>query len=299
MSSEPLFETRMPSLKLASRGKVRDIYDLGDSLLIVATDRISAFDVVMPTPIPDKGRILTQISHFWLSFLGDSIEHHLISTKTASFPEACRPYEAQLAGRSMWVRKARVLPVECIVRGYLVGSGWKDYQTTGKVCGITLPDGMREAEKLPEPIFTPSTKAEQGQHDENISAAQMAETVGADLAAQVEEASLRIYRTAAAYALEKGIILADTKFEFGLIDGKLALVDEVLTPDSSRFWPEDRYTVGRSPESFDKQYLRDYLIQSGWKSSEAPPELPGDVVANTRHRYLEALQRLTGKGLEG
>jgi len=299
MSSEPLFETRMPSLKLASRGKVRDIYDLGDSLLIVATDRISAFDVVMPTPIPDKGRILTRISEFWLNFLGDSIEHHLISTETAAFPEACRPYEAQLAGRSMWVRKARVLPVECIVRGYLVGSGWKDYQATGKVCGIVLPGGMREAEKLPVPIFTPSTKAEQGLHDENISAAQMAEAIGADLAAQVEEASVRLYRTAAAHALEKGIILADTKFEFGLIDGKLTLVDEVLTPDSSRFWPQDRYTVGRSPESFDKQYLRDYLVQSGWKSSEPPPELPGDVVANTRHRYLEALQRLTGKGLEG
>jgi phosphoribosylaminoimidazole-succinocarboxamide synthase len=192
-----------------------------------------------------------------------------------------------------------VLPVECIVRGYLAGSGWKDYQSTGKVCGIPLPGGMREAEKLPEPIFTPSTKAEQGLHDENISAARMAETIGAELAALVEETSLRIYRTAAAYALERGIILADTKFEFGLIDGRLTLVDEVLTPDSSRFWPQDRYQVGCSPESFDKQYLRDYLIRSGWKSSEAPPELPGDVVANTRHRYLEALQRLTGKGLEG
>lgn len=298
MSSEPLFETRIPDLKLASRGKVRDIYDLGDSLLIVATDRISAFDVVMPTPIPDKGRILTQISRFWLNFLGDSIEHHLLSTDVAAFPDVCRPYASQLAGRSMWVRKARVLPVECIVRGYLVGTGWKDYRSTGKVCGIPLPEGLQEAEKLPEPLFTPSTKAEKGGHDENISMARMVETIGADLAAQVQEQSLRIYRTAAAYALQKGIILADTKFEFGIIDGRLTLVDEVLTPDSSRFWPQDRYAVGRSPESFDKQYLRDYLVASGWKTSDPPPDLPADVVANTRQRYLEALQRLTGKGLD-
>jgi len=298
MPSEPLFETRFPGLKLVSRGKVRDIYDLGDSLLIVATDRISAFDVVMPTPIPDKGRILTQISRFWLGFLGDTVEHHLIGTDTAAFPESCRPYAAQLAGRSMWVRKARVLPVECIVRGYLVGTGWKDYLKTGSVCGIALPAGMKEAERLPGTIFTPSTKAEKGEHDQNISMAQMAETVGSDLAAQVRDVSLQIYERAAAFALEKGIIVADTKFEFGLIDGRLTLVDEVLTPDSSRFWPQDRYEVGRSPESFDKQYLRDYLVASGWKTSDAPPQLPADVVANTRHRYLEALQRLTGKGLE-
>jgi phosphoribosylaminoimidazole-succinocarboxamide synthase len=298
MSNEPVFETLFPALKMISRGKVRDIYDLGDSLLIVATDRISAFDVVMPTAIPDKGKILTQISRFWLGFLGDSIEHHLISTDAAAFPEVCRPYASQLAGRSMQVRKARVLPVECIVRGYLAGTGWKDYRNTGRLCGITLPAGIQEAEKLPGPIFTPSTKAERGLHDQNISVVEMVETVGSDLAAQVRDASLQIYRKAAAYALEKGIIVADTKFEFGLIDGKLTLVDEVLTPDSSRFWPQDRYEVGRSPESFDKQYLRDYLIQSGWKTSDPPPDLPVDVVANTRHRYLEALQRLTGKGLE-
>ncbi len=298
MPNGPLFETRFPDLKLVSRGKVRDIYDLGDSLLIVATDRISAFDVVMPTPIPDKGKILTQISRFWLSFLGDTVEHHLISTEAAAFPEACRPYAPHLEGRSMWVRKARVLPIECIVRGYLVGTGWKDYLRTGSVCGIALPAGMREAERLPETIFTPSTKAEKGEHDQNISMAQMAEMVGSDLAGQVRDASLKIYERAAAYALEKGIIVADTKFEFGLIDGRLTLVDEVLTPDSSRFWPQDRYKVGCSPESFDKQYLRDYLITSGWKTSDAPPQLPADVVANTRHRYLEALQRLTGKGLE-
>ncbi len=298
MPDEPLFETRFPGLKLISRGKVRDIYDLGDSLLIVATDRISAFDVVMPTPIPDKGKILTQISRFWLSFLGDTVEHHLIGTDAAAFPDACRPYVAQLAARSMWVRKARVLPVECIVRGYLVGTGWKDYLKTGSVCGIALPGGMKEAERLPETIFTPSTKAEKGEHDQNISMAQMAETVGSDLAGQVRDVSLKIYAKAAAYALEKGIIVADTKFEFGLVDGRLTLVDEVLTPDSSRFWPQDRYEVGHSPESFDKQYLRDYLTNSGWKTSDAPPQLPTDVVANTRHRYLEALQRLTGKGLE-
>ncbi|MCU0588213.1 MAG: phosphoribosylaminoimidazolesuccinocarboxamide synthase [Syntrophobacteraceae bacterium] len=298
MSSQPILETRLPALKLLSRGKVRDIYDLGDSLLIVATDRISAFDVVMPTPIPDKGKILTQISRFWLDFLGDSIDHHLISTDAATFPEVSRPYAPQLSGRSMWVRKARVLPVECIVRGYLVGSGWKDYRGTGSVCGIPLPGGMREAERLPEPIFTPSTKAEQGQHDENIPVHRMIDIIGSDLAARVRDLSLQIYGKAAAYALERGIILADTKFEFGIIDGRLTLVDEVLTPDSSRFWPQDRYQVGRSPESFDKQYLRDYLIQSGWKTSDAPPILPEDVVANTRQRYLEALRRLTGKGLE-
>jgi phosphoribosylaminoimidazole-succinocarboxamide synthase len=297
MANAPLYETQFPGLNLVTRGKVRDIYDLGDSLLIVATDRISAFDVVMPTPIPDKGRILTQISDFWLRFLGDTLEHHLLGTDVTGFPEACHPYASQLAGRTMWVRKAKVLPVECIVRGYLVGTGWKDYRSTGQVCGIPLPANMQEAQRLPEPIFTPSTKAEKGLHDQNISIARMADTVGPDVASKVEKTSLQIYEKAAAYALEKGIILADTKFEFGLIDGRLILVDEVLTPDSSRFWPKDRYQVGCSPESFDKQYLRDYLLGSGWKTSDPPPELPELVVTNTRNRYLEALERLTGKGL--
>jgi phosphoribosylaminoimidazole-succinocarboxamide synthase len=294
-----VFKTDFPGIKLHSRGKVRDVYDLGDSLLIVATDRISAFDVVMPDPIPDKGRILTQLSGFWLNFLSDITDHHLISTDVQEYPAACRPYASQLSGRSMLVKKAKPLPVECIVRGYIIGSGWKDYQKTGKICGIDLPQNLKEAQILPEPIFTPSTKAAEGQHDENISFAQMEKVVGEETAAQVRDISLKLYTKGAAYARERGIILADTKFELGLLDGRLILIDEVLTPDSSRFWPADRYQVGRSPESFDKQYLRDYLIQSGWKSSEPAPHLPADVVTNTRARYLEALKRLTGKDLMG
>jgi phosphoribosylaminoimidazole-succinocarboxamide synthase len=295
----PILETEFPGLKLHSRGKVRDIYDLGDSLIIVATDRISAFDVVMPTPIPDKGRILTQLSNFWLHYLEDSVENHLISSNVSDFPASCLPYASQLTGRSMWVKKADVLPIECIVRGYLVGSGWKDYQKTGQVCGIPLPSGMKEAEKLPNPIFTPSTKAAKGDHDENIPFRQMSERVGAEAADQIKAMSLKIYEKAAAYAQERGIILADTKFEFGFSGGRIILVDEVLTPDSSRFWPADRYKVGMSPESFDKQYLRDYLIHSGWKTSDPPPDLPRDVVENTRARYLEALERLSGHRLAG
>lgn len=298
MAEGPILETHFPDLKLMSRGKVRDIYDLDDSLLIVATDRISAFDVVMPTPIPDKGKILTQLSNFWLRFFSNMVEQHLISINVADFPAPCQPYAAQLAGRSMWVKKARVLPFECIVRGYLVGSGWKDYQKTGQVCGIPLPPNMQEAQRIPEPIFTPSTKAEKGGHDENVSFLQMSKSIGEEMAARVRDISLKIYTKAAEYALSRGIILADTKLEFGLIEGRLMLIDEVLTPDSSRFWPADRYKVGCSPESFDKQYLRDYLVQSGWKVSDPPPELPADVVANTRSRYLEALERLSGHGLE-
>jgi phosphoribosylaminoimidazole-succinocarboxamide synthase len=299
MAARPLLETHFPELTLHSRGKVRDIYDLGDSLLIVASDRISAFDVVMPTPIPDKGRILNQLSVFWLNFLSDVVEHHLITTDVERYPAACRPYADQLAGRSMQVKKAEVLPVECIVRGYLIGSGWKDYQATGRVCGIELPARLKEAEKLPEPIFTPSTKAAHGEHDENISFAEMVFRVAEETATRVRDLTLQIYRKAADYARDRGIILADTKFEFGLIGGRLTLVDEVLTPDSSRFWPADRYRVGTSPESFDKQYLRDYLVQSGWKVSDPAPELPELVVANTRSRYLEALERLSGRSLEG
>jgi phosphoribosylaminoimidazole-succinocarboxamide synthase len=295
----PVSFTNFSDLELRSRGKVRDVYDLGDTLLIVATDRISAFDVVMPTPIPDKGRILNQVSAFWFQLFADRVDHHLLSTRVEDYPAACRPYAAELAGRSMWVKKTRPLPVECIVRGYLAGSGWKDYQKTGKVCGIVLPSGLREAQRLPEAIFTPSTKAAEGTHDENISCAAMAALVGDQVAVQVEQTSLKIYREGADYAAERGILLADTKLEFGLLDGRLLLIDEVLTPDSSRFWPADRYQVGCSPESFDKQYLRDYLIQSGWKSSDPPPVLPSDVVTNTRARYLEALERLTGQGLSG
>jgi len=294
MSETVLFETDFPGLKLQSRGKVRDIYDLDDSLLIVATDRISAFDVVMQTPIPDKGKVLTQLSEFWLDFLGDVVEHHLIGTDVNRYPEACKPYAAQLAGRSMRVRKARPLPVECIVRGYLVGSGWKDYKKTGELCGIPLPADMQEAEKLPHPIFTPSTKAASGAHDENISLADMSSRVGEEIASKVKEISIRIYMKAASYAETRGIIVADTKLEFGIMDGRLLLIDEVLTPDSSRFWPADRYKVGGSPESYDKQYLRDYLIKSGWKVTDPAPELPATVVENTHSRYLEALERLSG-----
>ncbi len=297
MTTQPVMETDFPGLKLLSRGKVRDIYDLGGSLLIVATDRISAFDVIMPDPIPDKGRILTQLSEFWLEYLKDIIENHMLGTDPGKFPEACRPYAAQLAGRAMWVKKARVLPVECIVRGYLAGSGWEDYTKTGKLCGIALPPGLIEAQKLPGPVFTPSTKAEQGQHDENISFEKMEQIVGGDLAAKVREVAVALYSKASEYAAARGIILADTKFEFGTADGRLLLVDEVLTPDSSRFWPADLYKPGRSPESFDKQFLRDYLKSSGWKKDDPAPRLPHEVVVNTRARYLEALKRLSGREL--
>jgi len=298
MMQSPVFTTNFPDLPLRSRGKVRDVYDLGDSLLIVATDRISAFDVVMPTPVPDKGKILTQVSAFWFSFFAELVDHHVISTRVEDFPAICRPYAAGLAGRTMWVKKTQPLPVECIVRGYLAGSGWKDYQNTGTVCGIPLPAGLREAERLPEAIFTPSTKALEGKHDENISCAAMASLVGEERTARVRELSLKIYQKGAGYAAKRGILLADTKFEFGVLGDRLLLIDEVLTPDSSRFWPADQYQVGCSPASFDKQYLRDYLIDSGWKSSDPAPVLPPDVVANTRKRYLEALERLTGQGLE-
>jgi phosphoribosylaminoimidazole-succinocarboxamide synthase len=297
MFPTPIFETNFPELNLVSRGKVRDIYDLGDSLLIVATDRISAFDVVMPDPVPDKGIILTQLSEFWLLYLSDVIANHLISTDCSRFPEVCRRYSSQLKGRAMWVKKAKVLPVECIVRGYLAGSGWEDYQRSGQVSGISLPPGLVEAQKLPEPLFTPSTKAQKGDHDESITFEQMGATVGLKLAQDVREAAVALYLKASEYAWERGIILADTKFEFGIVDTKLMLVDEVLTPDSSRFWPADRYHPGSSPESFDKQFLRDYLKSSGWKKTDAAPKLPEEVVMNTRARYLEALRRLSGRGI--
>ena len=297
MKSSVVFETHYPGLNLVSRGKVRDIYDLGDSLLIVATDRISAFDVVLTTPIPDKGRILTQLTDFWLGFLSNITESHLLSADVSDYPSACAPYAEELAGRSMRVRKAEVFPIECIVRGYLAGSGWKDYTRTGRVCGIPLPPGMEEAQKLPEPLFTPSTKAVLGEHDQNISFAEMARTIGTANAERIRDLSLAIYGAAATHALDCGIILADVKFEFGSYQGRTILVDEVLTPDSSRFWPADRYRTGRSPESFDKQYVRDYLVQSGWTTSDPPPQLPPSVVENTRGRYLEALQRLSGRNL--
>ena len=297
MGQPPVFETHFPDLLLRGRGKVRDIYDLGEYLLIVATDRVSAFDVVMPTPIPDKGRILTQISAFWFQALSGIIDNHVVATRVDEFPDPCRPYERELAQRSMLVRKAEPLPVECIVRGYLSGSGWKDYRNHGSVCGIPLAKGLLEADRLESPIFTPSTKAIGGAHDLNIDFDELVNLVGVGLAERLRQASVALYGRGSAMAAVRGIIIADTKFEFGLIDGDLYLIDEVLTPDSSRFWPADRYQPGRGQESFDKQYLRDYLDQCGWDHSPPAPELPLEVVRNTRARYVEALERLTGETL--
>ncbi|MEW6387763.1 MAG: phosphoribosylaminoimidazolesuccinocarboxamide synthase [Thermodesulfobacteriota bacterium] len=280
------------------QGKVRDIYDLGDRLLLVATDRISAFDVVMADPIPDKGRILTRLSAFWFGLLADVVPNHLLSLKVEDFPPACRAYGEVLAGRTMLVKKCRPLPVECIVRGYLSGSGWADYRQSGGICGIPLPAGLVESARLPEPLFTPSTKAELGTHDENIAFAAMAARIGKELAAEVKEISLTLYRRASDWAEPRGIILADTKFEFGLADGELILIDEVLTPDSSRFWPQDDYQPGRAQKSYDKQYLRDYLESLNWNKHPPPPPLPPEIITNTRSRYLQALKALTGEELD-
>ncbi len=290
-------ETHFPDLTLAQRGKVRDIYDLGDSLLMVASDRLSAFDVILAEPIPDKGKVLTRISAFWFEMMRTLIPNHILSVTVADFPSRCQEYADVLRDRSMWVKKATPLPVECVVRGYISGSGWKSYQKDGTVCGIALPQGMKESEQLPEPIFTPSTKAPQGQHDENISFAQAAELIGGDLAKKVRNLSLAIYQKGADYARTQGIIIADTKFEFGLIDDQLVLIDELLTPDSSRFWPLDRYQPGGSQPSFDKQYVRDYLTGLDWDHQPPAPPLPAEVIDNTRARYLEALKRLTGHAL--
>jgi phosphoribosylaminoimidazole-succinocarboxamide synthase len=297
----PVMSTSLAGLGLRRQGKVRDIYDLGDSLLLVATDRISAFDVVMAEPIPDKGRILTQLSAFWFRHLADLTPNHLVSLKVEEFPPACRAFQDLLEGRTMLVRKCKPLPVECIVRGYLSGSGWAEYREEGAIGGLALPPGLVESQKLPEAIFTPSTKAELGTHDENISFATMASRIGAALAARVRDLSLALYRRALKWAEPRGIIIADTKFEFGLADGadgtyeKLLLIDEVLTPDSSRFWPQEDYQPGGPQKSYDKQYLRDYLESLGWNKQPPPPPLPADVIANTRARYLQALQALTGE----
>jgi phosphoribosylaminoimidazole-succinocarboxamide synthase len=295
--SAPVLTTALDGLGPRHQGKVRDIYDLGDRLLLVATDRISAFDVVMAEPIPDKGRILTRLSAFWFRHLADVVPNHLLSLQVEDFPPACQPYREMLQDRTMLVQKTRPLPVECIVRGYLSGSGWGEYQATGGIGGMVLPPGLVESARLPQPIFTPSTKAELGEHDENISFASMAAKVGADLAAQVREISLTLYLRAQAWAEPRGIILADTKFEFGLKDGELLLIDEVLTPDSSRFWPKEDYRPGGPQKSYDKQYLRDYLESLGWNKKPPPPPLPPEVIANTRARYVQALQVLTGEEL--
>jgi phosphoribosylaminoimidazole-succinocarboxamide synthase len=289
-----LYDTVFDDLTLLRQGKVRDIYDLGGALLMVATDRISAFDVVMPNPIPGKGRILTQMSRFWFEMMEGLIPNHLITADVERFPEACHPYVDIIRDRSMLVRKAESLSVECIVRGYLSGSGWKSYLESGRVCEVRLPEGLRESDRLPEPLFTPSTKADIGAHDENISFEQVEDMLGRNLAARLRDVSMAIYKRAVEFAELRGIVIADTKFEFGLIDGELALIDEILTPDSSRFWPKDAYRPGGPQKSFDKQYVRDYLLSLGWNQRPPAPELPPEVVENTRRKYEEALRSLTG-----
>jgi phosphoribosylaminoimidazole-succinocarboxamide synthase len=288
-------QTDFPGLKLRGRGKVRDIYDLGDKLLIVATDRLSAFDVVLPTPIPDKGKVLTQISLFWFETLANVLPHHVLSAK--DFSGELAPYAAALQGRAMVVRKTEPLPVECVVRGYISGSGWKDYQKTGAICGISLPKGLRESDQLPEPIFTPSTKATTG-HDENISFEETVAQIGRPLAEKIRDTSLEIYQQASERAAKRGIIIADTKFEFGLIGDELIWIDEALTPDSSRFWPAHQYAPGKAQPSFDKQYVRDYLERIGWNKQPPGPELPADVVKATQAKYREAYEKVTGHALD-
>jgi phosphoribosylaminoimidazole-succinocarboxamide synthase len=326
MPSPVVLDTQLSGLTLARRGKVRDVYDLGEHLLIVATDRISAFDYVLGSGIPDKGKVLTQLSAFWFQRVGDIVPHHLVSIDVADFPAVTRPHADVLRGRSMLVRKTDPLPVECVARGYLSGSGWKDYQRTGAVCGVGLPAGLKESDRLPQPIFTPATKAESG-HDENISEAQAGEIVGHDTIARLKDLTLRIYGMGVEHAARHGIIIADTKFEFGRLRafgasasqgqplagaeadlsrrsaegaeaGALILIDEVLTPDSSRFWPQDGYAPGRGQPSFDKQFVRDYLEEIGWDKQPPVPTLPDEVVLRTREKYVEAFRRLTGGDLQ-
>jgi phosphoribosylaminoimidazole-succinocarboxamide synthase len=294
--SEPLLQIELPGIPKIRSGKVRELFDLGDALLMVATDRISAFDCIMPNGIPRKGEVLTQISHFWFEKFATLVPNHLLAKAKDPLPANLRQFSSLLEGRSMIVKKANPLAIECVVRGYLSGSGWKEYQQSQTVCGIKLPEGLTESAQLPEPIFTPATKAETG-HDENIAFEIAAKIVGDEVAERARALSLQIYRTARAYARERGIIIADTKFEFGLFDGQLILIDEVLTPDSSRFWPADLYEAGRSQPSFDKQYLRDYLERLNWNKQPPAPPLPEYVVQKTQEKYLEAYTRLTGKRL--
>ena len=296
----PVSETNFEELNLLKRGKVRDIYDLGDNLLMVATDRISAFDVVMPDPIPDKGIILTQISLYWFEIMKPIIENHVISANVDEYPSDCQPYAETLRGRSMLVKKTEPLPIECVVRGYISGSGWKSYQESNSVCGIPLAPGLQESDQLPEPIFTPSTKEELGAHDINIDFEETVKRIGEERAAQVRDLSLAIYKRGAEMAAKKDIIIADTKFEFGRAGDDLILIDEVLTPDSSRFWPKETYQPGGAQQSFDKQYVRDHLISINYNKQPPGPKLPDDIIRNTRKKYLEALIQLSGDshGLE-
>ncbi len=291
---EPVAETNLEGVELVSRGKVRDMYSLGERLLIVTTDRISAYDSVLPTAIPWKGKVLTHLTQFWLDYLSDITPHHLITTDVSVMGPEVQPHAGLLEGRAMLVKRAEVLPVECVVRGYLAGSAWRSYRRTSQVCGIELPDGLKESEKLPEPIFTPATKAESG-HDENIPFERMEQEVGRELAGEIRDRSMRLYRRASEHAADRGIIISDTKFEWGRVDGELTLIDEVLTPDSSRFWPADGHEPGQSPQSYDKQYVRDWLDQSGWDHSPPAPDLPEEIVRRTAEKYLEACRLLTGE----
>ncbi len=292
-----LMKTDLPGVRLHGRGKVRDIYDLGEHFLIIATDRLSAFDVVLPTPIPNKGKVLTQMSAFWFDFFKEFVPNHVVSTKVDQYPKDLHRFRDQLEGRSMLVKKARVFPIECVARGFLTGSGLKDYNRTGEVCGIRLPAGLRDSDRLPQPIFSPATKAETG-HDENISEEQATKIVGVENIRRLKELTLSIYNRAVEFAAKRGIIICDTKFEFGTIDGVIAIVDEMLTPDSSRFWPADRYSPAKPQPSFDKQFVRDYLERIGWNKQPPAPELPEDIVRATSAKYVEALRILTGRELE-
>ncbi|MDY6905736.1 MAG: phosphoribosylaminoimidazolesuccinocarboxamide synthase [Thermodesulfobacteriota bacterium] len=290
---QAVYQTDFPELNLLKRGKVRDIYDFGDELLIVATDRLSAFDVVMPDPIPGKGRVLTQISLFWFDAMSAIVPNHIIASDVSDYPPECRQYADQLDGRSMLVKKTEPLAIECVVRGYISGSGWASYQKDQTVCGISLPPGLKESDRLPEPLFTPSTKADAGEHDINISFEEAVKITGRETAEKARELSLAIYQKGVEIAEKKGIIIADTKFEFGVAGNDLILIDEVLTPDSSRFWPRDAYAPGGPQKSFDKQYVRDYLLSLDWDKTPPAPSLPGEVVANTQEKYNEALRLLT------
>jgi len=291
---QAIYQTDFSDLQLLRQGKVRDLYDLGDQLLMGATDRISAFDVIMPNPVPDKGKILTRISLFWFDIMRSIIDNHIVASNVDNYPAACMPYADSLRDRSMLVKKAQPLPVECVVRGYISGSGWNSYQKTGEICGIKLPAGLRESDPLPEPIFTPSTKAEFGDHDINISFDEVVDMVGQKTAEQIKELSLSIYQKGAAIAAEKDIIIADTKFEFGFDENQLILIDEVLTPDSSRFWPRATYQPGGPQQSYDKQYVRDYLLSLDWDKTPPAPTLPDEVIQNTRQKYIDALNSLVG-----
>lgn len=297
MNASVIKETNFSDLTLVGRGKVRDVYSVEDMLLIVSTDRLSAFDVILPDPIPNKGKVLTGLSRFWMQKTEHIVPNHLISTEVLEYPEKIRVHAAELAGRSMLVRKAKVFPVECVVRGYIIGSGWKDYQARSQICGIPIPPGLKQADKLAEPIFTPSTKAEIGEHDENISFDRVKDLVGEETARWLRDKSIELYLFGAGWAEERGIIIADTKFEFGLFDDTRLLVDEALTPDSSRFWPKSRYRIGISPPSLDKQFVRDYLETLDWDKKPPAPSLPPEIVARTEEKYLEIYRILTGESL--